>query len=1242
MHRLAAIPGGWTPNADGVIFVEQTAAPIVVLTAADTDGQTLANCLPRLPEGFPSIRMTNLLQIQQQLAIDAYTDDVLSKAQVVVVRLLGGVAYWPYGLEVLEALSQAGLHLIVVSGDGFMDPGLMGRSSVDLAVATQVWRYFTEGGVDNWSQGLQYIAQQTLGLDYAPLPPSPLPNVGVYNPVDRAEVGILFYRSHLLAGNTSAIDALIQSLGDRGVAAQAIYVSSLKDGAVQAEIQRSFEAAGVSVVLNTTSFAIGQPLKIGGFEPAGEADGVDLWTKLDMPVFQVILSGGTEEAWRSLTVGLSPRDMAMNVALPEVDGRIITRAVSFKAVQGRCEALDTEVVGYKAVPSRMGFVADLAAHWVRLGKTVRADRKVALILANYPNRDGRLANGVGLDTPQSCVEVLRAMLKAGYDVNPMPADGEMLMKWLTESVTNDSESQGMRPVRQVLEAEDYGEYWRSLPEIIQTTSRWELPTEAIPIPGIQLGNVFIGIQPARGYDKDPSLNYHAPDLEPPHEYLAFYHWVRSRFNTQAIVHLGKHGNLEWLPGKSVALDETCYPEIAIGPIPHFYPFIVNDPGEGSQAKRRAHAVILDHLTPPMTRAELYGDLQGLEALMDEYYEAITLDPVRVETIRNKITALMQSENIDRDLGIDLKNIPTNQFENHIGNRLDQMLCEFKEAQIRDGLHIFGQCPSGSQLRDLVVAIARQPQAGRMGLTRAIALDWQWEFDPLIDDPSQPFVEKLPVDMTEQPRIIGDAIEAIEMIAANWIGQMISGEAVVRPDLPETTKELRWIKNFLIPNLYKTTQEIEFLLHGLDGGYVPSGPSGAPTRGRPEVLPTGRNFYSVDIRSLPTESAWDLGRRAAEAVVERYTQDNGEYPKTLGLSVWGTSAMRTGGDDIAQAMALMGVQPVWEGPSRRVVDFEVLPLSILGRPRVDVTLRISGFFRDAFPNLIDLFDQAVQQVAALDESDEDNPLAAKAREEMDVWLNQGVESEEAAARSTYRIFGSKPGAYGAGLQGVMESQNWDNQADLAQAYMNWSSYAYGAKTQGAAAPEAFSNRLTQMQVVLQNQDNREHDVLDSDDYYQFQGGMSAAVKTLGGKTPSMYFGDNAVVENPKVRSLAEEITKVYRTRAVNPKWIAGAMRHGYKGAFEMAATVDFLFAYDATTDCVADYMYEGIAQAYLFDETVQAFIARHNPWAMRDMAERLLEANQRGLWQGAKREVIDRLQELSLRAEGEIEGGLRSD
>ncbi|MBE9138966.1 cobaltochelatase subunit CobN, partial [Nodosilinea sp. LEGE 07088] len=490
------------------------------------------------------------------------------------------------------------------------------------------------------------------------------------------------------------------------------------------------------------------------------------------------------------------------------------------------------------------------------------------------------------------------------------------------------------------------------------------------------------------------------------------------------------------------------------------------------------------------------------------------------------------------------------------------------------------------------------------------------------------------------RIVGDVVEALEVEAARLIDEVLHTTTASHPSpLPlgdELRAELHWIQHTLLPALTRTTDEIAHLLKGLDGGYVPSGPAGAPTRNRPDVLPTGRNFFSVDIRAIPTESAWDVGRRAAAVLIEQYTQDHGDYPQTLGLSVWGTSTMRTGGDDIAEALALLGVRPVWDGPSRRVVDFEVLPLSALGRPRVDVTLRISGFFRDAFPNLIDLFDQAVTAVADLAEPPDQNPLAARVKQESAHWQQQGLTADQAELRSRYRIFGSKPGAYGAGLQGLIEAQNWSTDADLARAYLNWSGYAYGRQAQGHAMPEAFEQRLRHLQVVLHNQDNREHDLLDSDDYYQFQGGMTVAARTLQGQQPATYFGDNAVIAKPKVRSLEAEIAKVYRSRVVNPKWIEGVMRHGYRGAFEMAATVDYLFAYDATARCVADHMYEGVARAYVLDPQVQAFVQTSNPWALRDMAERLLEANQRGLWAEAGEHMLDDLRQIANQAEGVLE------
>lgn len=1287
MHRIAATPGGWDPQAEGVIWIEQTPAEIVFLTTADTEIQTLARAIAQLPHDFPTVRGMNLLALQQQLTIDTYAEEVLEPAQVIILRLLGGRAYWSYGLEVLqETVQRTGAALFVLPGDDRPDLDLISHSTVPLAIVNQLWRYLTEGGIANLVHALQFVADVKLGSQFNPPPPIPVPSVGRYDwqrsavsgqhptpntqhPLPR--VGILFYRAHYLSGNTAPIDALCQALAERNLEAVPMFVAALRDPEVQAEVLDSFQPKqqpAVEVVLNTTSFAIASlsDHRSGATHPQTPAPGsspIGLWQQLDVPVLQVILSGGTQEQWQAHFQGLSPRDIAMNVALPEVDGRIITRAVSFKAIASWNTALETDVVTYEPVPDRIQFVADLTANWVALRRTPVGDRKVALILANYPNRDGRLANGVGLDTPASCVAMLQAMQQAGYRVESCPQSSDELMQRLTQGITNDPEGWELRSVQQTLSPTDYRQYFEALPQSVQQQiqARWGEPPDPaanpFPVPGLQLGQVFVGIQPARGYDQDPSLNYHAPDLEPPHAYLAFYYWLRHQLGIQAIVHVGKHGNLEWLPGKGIALSEGCFPEVALGPLPHLYPFIVNDPGEGAQAKRRSQAVILDHLTPPMTRAELYGPLQELEGLVDEYYEAQSLDPSRLGRIRDRITALIQQENLHRDLAflptpaLDGASIATPDTTSAppfaaLLTQIDGYLCELKEAQIRDGLHIFGQCPTGTQLRDLILAIARHPSPGRLGLTRALALDWGLDFDPLTADPAQPIpandqpptkAQWGPLPGLQNCRTIGDAIAQLEEFAATLVEPLLINPAVpFDPLLPRTTQELTWIQAFLLPALRQTEQEQHNLLRGLEGRYVPAGAAGAPTRGRPEVLPTGRNFYSVDIRAIPTETAWDVGRKAAEALIERYTQEQGEYPKSLGLSIWGTSTMRTGGDDLAEALALLGVQPVWEGAARRVVDFEILPLSFLGRPRVDVTLRISGFFRDAFANLIDLFDQAVAAVAALDEPPEQNPLAAQVRQESETWQAAGLTMEQAERRSRYRIFGSKPGAYGAGLQGLIEAQNWTDDADLAQAYINWSGYAYTNQGTGHAAPEALQQRLSQLQIVLHNQDNREHDLLDSDDYYQFQGGLTAAVRAVQGRNPQTYFGDHSRPEQPRIRRLQEEIARVYRSRVVNPKWIAGVMRHGYKGAFELAATVDYLFAYDATARCVEGFMYQGIAEAYLLDPKVQAFVQQKNPWALRDMAERLLEAHQRGLWQGAEGKVLEQLRAIAHQAEAVIE------
>jgi cobaltochelatase CobN len=1244
-------PGGWSPDNEGVIFIEQTPGDIIFLTAADTEIQALSVALRQW--SYPAtVRAVNLLNLQQQLTIDTYAEEVLEKAKVIIIRLLGGRSYWSYGLEVIKELSERlGIDLYLLPGDEQVDLDLMENSTVSLTQVHRLWRYLMEGGPENLLHGLNYVYAFQNQQPVENMPVQKIERWGTYRSQkvsnlspDSPQCGLIFYRAHYLSGNLEPIDALVSALAEQGIRALAVFVQSLKEPEILAALGDYFH--DIDLLLNTTGFSI------------DSVEGKQFYQALDIPIFQVMLASSSQAAWEAGTQGLSPRDVAMNVALPEIDGRIITRAISFKSEMKQDTQLETPVITYQSEPTRVQFVAALAARWIRLRRTPVQERKIALILSNYPTKDGRLANGVGLDTPQSCIEILKALSAAGYSIEAIPTDGDDLIRTLTRGVTNDQESFEGRSIQQSVSTEAYQEFFVQLPQAVQkaVTAQWgEAPglhklrevnqQQVFPVPGIQLGNVFVGIQPSRGYEEDPAANYHSPDLVPPHPYFAFYHWLRHIFGADAVVHVGKHGNLEWLPGKGIALSEDCFPEAIFGPTPNFYPFIVNDPGEGAQAKRRSQAVVIDHLIPPMTRAETYGPLQELERLIDEYYEAAGLDPTRLKVIEQHVRALITQHALHQDLGIELST-PVD----HWLTQMDGYLCELKEAQIRDGLHIFGKAPEGTALVDLLVALARNPNPYLLnkGITQFLADELGLDFDPLTVDLATPWTLPLSAEVrqvlafTSEPRIAGEVVEALEKLAAQQVGDGLPSPRPPGTPLPmlgEGKGGISHLLDNLLPKVQQTHQEIDYLLKGLDGRYVPPGPSGAPTRGRLDVLPTGRNFYSLDSRAIPTQTSWDIGRRAAEALIERHLQDHGEYPTTLGLSVWGTSTMRTGGDDIAQALALIGVQPVWDRASGRVIDFDVITRDSLGRPRVDVMLRVSGFFRDAFAHIIDLFHQAVEAVAQLEESPTDNPLRGSIQKDQTFWQQEGLSLEQAQEQAMYRVFGSKPGAYGAGLQGLIDKQNWTTSQDLAQAYVNWGGYAYGRGGKGKTAHAAFSRRLSKLELVLHNQDNREHDLLDSDDYYQFQGGMIAAVRVLSNKQPKAFFGDHSQPAKPKVKTLEEEIAKVFRSRVVNPKWIGGVMRHGYKGAFEMAATVDYLFAYDATAHVVTDWMYEGIAEAYLLDPAVKTFLSDKNPWALRDMAERLLEAHQRDMWKTTE-VMIHQLQNLLLEAELEVEKAIQ--
>lgn len=1246
MHLLRTQPGGFVPD-DSIADLGQTPAELVILCSGDSSLALLAEAAQQLPDDYPSLRLANPMQVQNHSSVDLYFEDVLQHAKVILISLHGGIGYWRYGVERLGELAARGVQIIMVPGCDNPDPELDERSTAPAEDCHRLWQFLRQGGMHNALDFYRCLASRMLGRDYLWAEPQPLPRTAVYHPQgvsadpavwqsqwseDQPVVALLFYRSHLQAANTAFIDVFCERLLAQGLNPLPIAVASLKEASCLSVVEDWLDEIDCELILNTTGFAQSSP----------EAPHLRPFRR-NIPVIQAICAQDNEPGWRASDQGLGARDLAMHIALPELDGRIISRPISFKDLAWRSERSQSDVVCYRPQPERMDFVAELARRWVLLRRLPNADKRVALILANYPTRDGRIGNGVGLDTPAAALNILRAMQGTGYPVADLPDTGTALIHQLLGGVTNDLDSIDLRPCAQSMALDEYQTAFEQLPVANRESviARWGAPqtdpmfrSGRMMIAGLRFGLTFVGIQPARGYQVDASAVYHDPDLVPPHGYLAFYFWLRKAYGAHAVVHVGKHGNLEWLPGKGVGLSESCWPDAILGAMPNIYPFIVNDPGEGAQAKRRTQAVIIDHLMPPLTRAETYGPLRDLELLADEYYEAQLLDPRRAIELQRDILRLVRETHIDQELAVDgsLKDdnaavwLP----------RLDTYLCDLKESQIRDGLHIFGESPSGRLRIDTLLALLRIPRGDGRGaqssLLRVLSKAFELGFDPLDCELAEPWSGPKPSALleigTDPWRTAGDARERLELYAARLIEQIISGE---KYELPIENKELLLVldnlREVVAPRLEACgPAEVQGLLDSLNGLFVPAGPSGAPSRGRLDVLPTGRNFFSVDVRNLPTTTAWRIGFQSANLLLERHLQDHGDHLRQLGLSVWGTATMRTGGDDIAQAMALMGVRPVWATGSQRVDDFEILPLSLLDRPRVDVTLRVSGFFRDAFANLIRLFDAAVQAVAALDEPDDLNPLAAKVREERATLQSQGLDVDQASRQAGWRVFGAKPGAYGAGVQGAIDARLWQSRDDLAEVYLNWGGYAYGAGDEGTPARERFAKRLSQVQAVVQNQDNREHDLLDSNDYYQFQGGMLAAAESLSGQKTASYHGDHSQPDLPKIRTLKEELNRVIRSRAANPKWIDGVKRHGYKGAFEMAATVDFLFAFDATTELIDDHQYALLADAYLLDPSTREFIQQHNPDALRDMTERMLEAQQRGLWQepGEYRDALEGL------------------
>ncbi|MCD9141103.1 cobaltochelatase subunit CobN [Streptomyces albireticuli] len=1207
---------------------------ILLLSTSDTD---LLSARAAAALGGPvPYRLAN----PARLALDELPA-LLEGTDLVVVRLLGGVRAWQDGLDLLLAGDRP---VVVLTGEQAPDAQLMEASTVPVGIAAEAHAYLAHGGPANLEQLSRFLSDTVLLTGHGFEAPAPAPAWGPLERTPRAGnadgplVAVLYYRAHHMSGNTAFVDALCGAVEDAGGRAMPLYVASLR--APEAEL---IEALGTADAVVTTVLAA------GGTKPATASAGGDdeSWdagalAALDVPILQALCLTGPRSAWEENDEGLSPLDAATQVAVPEFDGRIITVPFSFKEVD------EDGLPMYVADPERAARVAGIAVRHARLRHIPAGEKRIALVLSAYPTKHSRIGNAVGLDTPASAVALLRRLREEGYDFGdePVPGlesgDGDELIYALIEAGGHDQEwlteeQLARNPVR--IPAADYRRWYGKLPRELRESveehwgpplgemflDRSRNPEGDIVLAALRRGNLLILIQPPRGFGENPIAIYHDPDLPPSHHYLAAYRWIAAAredggFGADAMVHLGKHGNLEWLPGKNAGLSAACGPDAALGDLPLVYPFLVNDPGEGTQAKRRAHATLVDHLVPPMARAESYGDITRLEQLLDEYAAISSMDPAKLPAIRAQIWTLIQAAKLDHDLG--LENRPDDDGFDDFLLHVDGWLCEVKDAQIRDGLHVLGGAPTGPERVNLVLSILRARQiwggtAALPGLREALGLDESAATRTTADEAEA--AARALVQAMEDAGWDPAAVPAVVSTAA--------GTAAANADAVEAI--LTFAANEVVPRLARTTDELDHALKALAGRFVPAGPSGSPLRGLVNVLPTGRNFYSVDPKAVPSRLAWETGQALAESLLERYRADHGDWPKSVGLSLWGTSAMRTAGDDIAEALHLMGIRPVWDEASRRVTGLEPVTPEELGRPRVDVTLRISGFFRDAFPHVIGLLDDAVRLAASLDEPDEQNYVRAHARADL------AAHGDE--RRATTRIFGSRPGTYGAGLLQLIDSRDWRTDADLAEVYTVWGGYAYGRGLEGRPAREEMETAYKRIAVAAKNTDTREHDIADSDDYFQYHGGMVATVRALKGTAPEAYIGDSTRPETVRTRTLVEETSRVFRARVVNPRWIEAMRRHGYKGAFELAATVDYLFGYDATTGVVPDWMYDKLAQTYVLDPENRAFLQEANPWALHGIAERLLEAESRGMWAKPDAETLDGLRRAFLETEGELEG-----
>ncbi len=1149
----------------------------------------------------------------------------------------------PYVIDAVESAS---------AGDG---------AGVEKSVAARLRGYTFYGGAENFRNFWLYASSLTDPSVPVSEEPKPQCWAGIYHPdmpdgyttdlaayreqfckPDRPVIGLLFYRDEWIWDDLAYPAAFIREAEQKGCNALAVFTNQMPDESLGMPSIRKVFADFFTLNGETVIDVLVSAMK---FSHVGNGSlTADELEQLGVPVLTAYTLLTTEEDWRKNPEGLNAVETSIAVALPEFDG-----AIHGVPIAGR-NVLPDGAIEYQPMPERMAAMVDKAIKWARLHRLKNEDKKIALIFHNYPPKNYNIGSASGMDSMESATRLLARMQADGYKIDFLPESAEEFIRIMTSHATNDLSLLTDKQAEecQKLSADEYAAFFATLPEEARQkmTEQWgEAPGDImlsdegnILVPGTMNGNIFMTVQPARQYGMDPARAYHDPTIAPTHQYLAFYYWLREVFKADAVIHLGTHGNLEWLPGKATGLDRSSYSDIALGSLPNIYPYLMTISGEGVIAKRRSSACLIGYLPAPVAEAGAFDELAELEKMADEYSHFQKQDSEQAAELEKKIIELAHETKIDESVAYD----ETKPFTDYLAE-LHEYIEELQDSEIHVGLHVLGQPPEGDILIGEVMHLLRLSNGPVPSLYNLWAEKFSLNFEELEKNPSA-IVEAFDLTGGELMRRIRNESRAfVTAIAEKGFTEQSVNAAMQLPETAEGPEEWKqkieslgqYIIEEIYPRLARTTDELDHTLAALSGKYVAPGPSGSPSAGGVDLLPSGRNFYGVDPRALPSQAGWMAGKKLGDRMIEKYITDEGKYPENIGMVLWSGPNMRSSGQDIAEFLYLLGVKPVWQKGSLRVTDLEVIPLDELKRPRIDVTARISGLFRDTLPHLAELMDKAVLMVAKLDESDDDNFVRKHIREDSEALQADGASADDAWRNAAFRVFGDAPGTYGSGINVVLDAKNWESEKDLADVYVRWGGHVFGGGQRGVYQPELFKKRLAQMELTVKNEENHDMNILSSDDYNGFHGGMIAAVKSFGQKTPVSYVGDSANRGAPKIRTVAEEMKRVVRTESLNPKYIEGLMQHGYKGAMDMANRLNISFQWDATSSVMEDWMYNDYAEKYAFDPKVQQWMKKVNPWALQNIAETLLEAEQRQMW-NADDETKEKLQELYLSVEGEIE------